>query len=74
MGKFCNSFLSLLVEVSVSWEDYLGQLESGLGSLSWLPTKEVIPKGREVVVREPGGSSVVLRGFPFQDGTKASEI
>lgn len=66
--------LALLAELSVSWEDYLGQLESGLGSVSWLPTTEVIPKRREAVVREPGGSSVVLRGFPFQDGTKAREI
>lgn len=52
----------------------MGQLESGLGSVSWLPTTEVVPKSREGVVRESGGSSVVLRGFPFQDGTKAREI
>lgn len=74
MGKFCTGCLPLLAELIVSCEDYLGQLESGLGSVSWLPTTEVIPKSREVVRREWGGSSVVLRGFPFQDGAKTRGI
>lgn len=51
-----------------------GESEGDLGSISWLPTTEAIPKSGEVVVWKPGGSSVILRGFPFQNATKAREV